>query len=325
MARNRPILWLAFGATALLTIPLWVRSDFYLHLLDEAIIYIICVVGLNIIIGETGQISLGHAAFLGVGAYTAAILGTRLHWNFWAGTLAAALLTTVLAVVLGYPTLKLKGHYLAIATIGLGEIMRLIFNNWRSLTGGFDGIAEIPPPVFFGYVIQGNVPFYYLLLVFAAAMTFLAVRIKQSTFGLAMIAVRDNEIAAETTGIRISGHKILAFSLSGLYAGVAGSLYAHFFAYIAPDTFDTSLSIVFLAMLIVGGIGRVSGAVVGAFLLTLLPELLRFLEEYYMVLYSVVVILTVVFMPMGIVGRIARWQQSRQAAMTPVAEEVPRG
>jgi branched-chain amino acid transport system permease protein len=308
MSRRAWRLAISVGILVVLSMPWWVTSAFYLRLINSAGITIIAVVGLNFLTGETGQISLGHAGFMGIGAYTAAILETAYHWGFWSGTLAAAVMTTVIAIVIGFPTLRLKGHYLAIATLGLGQILSLVFSNWRRVTNGFDGIGQIPEPHIFGVVIGNDFAFYYLITLFVAAFVFLAVRIKATNFGRAMIAVRDNEMAAEAMGISATAHKMLAFSLSGMYAGIAGSLYAHLFTYISPDAFNLDLSITFFAMLILGGLGSIPGSVIAAVFLTLLPEWLRFLEQYYMVLYGAIIILVIVYMPQGIIGVLKDWR-----------------
>ena len=325
MSRQAQWIGTIVGLLVALSIPWWVTSSFYMRLINFSGITIIAVVGLNFITGETGQISLGHAAFFGIGAYTAAILGTVFHWNFWMGTVAAGAVTTTIAIIIGFPTLRLKGHYLAIATIGLGEIIRLVFNNWRSVTNGFDGIGEIPEPHVLGFAIGSDFRFYYLIAAFVAAFILLAARIKATGFGRAMIAVRDNEMAAEAMGISPTTHKMLAFALSGLYAGVAGSLYAHLFTYISPDAFNLDLSIIFFAMLILGGLGSILGSAIAAVFLTLLPEWLRFLEEYYMVLYGAIVILTIVYMPRGIIGMLTDWHQWRVTRTTRSAESVHGG
>jgi branched-chain amino acid transport system permease protein len=324
---SRQARWLSIGVGLLfiLSIPLWVTSSFYLRLVNLSGITIIAVVGLNFLTGETGQISLGHAGLMGIGAYTAAILETAHHWEFWSGTLAAGVITTAIAIIIGYPTLRLKGHYLAIATLGLGQILWLIFSNWRSVTNGFDGIGQIPEPHIFGFSIANDFAFYYLITVFVAAFVYLAIRIKASSFGLAMIAVRDNEMAAEAMGISATTHKVLAFSLSGLYAGVAGSLYAHLFTYISPDAFTLDLSILFFAMLILGGLGSILGSMIAAVFLTLLPEWLRFLDQYYMVLYGAIIILVIVYMPQGIMGVLKDWRRWKLFRATQPSEPLHGG
>lgn len=287
----------------LLAYPWLVPGDYLLRIGNIVLIYAVLALGLNFTVGWTGQVSLGHAAFWGIGAYTTAIL-TAKHaaWSAWPVLVLAALLAGLTGVLLGLPTLRLKGHYLALATIGFGEVVQLVFNNWRPVTGGADGISGIPPLSIAGLAFDTETRAYYLLLAAVVLVTVGALRLRRSTFGRAFMAVRDNELAAEVAGVPTTRVKTLAFALSAVYAGLAGGLYAHLLRYISPDIFGFEQSLLVLSMLVVGGLGSLAGALVGALVGVALPEALRIFGVYYMAVYALVVIFAIVFMPMGIVG-----------------------
>ncbi len=300
-------------ALAVLTFPFYVPTDFLMHLGNLALINAIVVVGYNIILGYCGQISLGHAAFFGLGAYVSALLSVDGHISFWICLPLAGLAAAALGVLVGLPSLKLKGHYLAIATIGMGVIVELVLTNWTPVTHGAVGIRGIPTPSFLGLAINSEERFFYLILTIVVLMVLFARRIRDSKYGRAFNAVRNSEVAAEACGLNSTIVKVLAFSLSALFAGIAGSLYAHWATYISPDTFNFDQSAAFLIMLLIGGNGRITGAMVGAVILTYLPELLLPLQNYYMLIYGAGVVLMVIYMPDGIVGSICRTLARRQA------------
>ncbi len=305
---------------AILLAPLALRSNgFYMHLANLSVIFAVAVVGYNICFGDAGQISLGHAGFFALGAYSTALLTVDWHLPVVAGILLAAILPTAVAAVVGVPCLKLRGHYLALATVGLGEIVRLVAQNWDAVTHGTQGVRNIPKLALGGIAVQTEFGFYYVaigcLVVFAAA----AVRLGRSRFGVALKAVRDDELAARCSGLPAVRLKVLAFSISALYAGVAGALYAHLNGYVSPDFFNFDLSILFLIMLIVGGIRSIAGCVLGSVILTFLPELLRFAQLWYLLIYGVAVILMVVYLPGGLVGAARRLVWTRLAPLAQAA------
>lgn len=288
---------------ALLTlVPFVYKTDYYISLMIQVGIYVIMVLGLNIILGLAGQMSLAMAAFWGIGAYTSALLTTGLHINFWLAFPLSGLMAAVFGVLLGIPSLKVKGHYLAMVTIGFGEITRLVLMNYASLTGGPNGISNIPNVAIGGLVLSTPSKYYYLVL----AVVFLAVlfffRLRKSKVGRAFIAIRDNETIAKTMGINTTFYKVLAFCMSAFWAGIAGSLYAHFFSYINPSTFIFGESVKMLCMLFIGGSGTLAGPIVGSLLLVMLPEWVRFMKDFYMTFYGAGVALMMIFMPTGIVG-----------------------
>ncbi|MBI2879972.1 MAG: branched-chain amino acid ABC transporter ATP-binding protein/permease [Candidatus Tectomicrobia bacterium] len=312
-------LFLLFLAAALVA-PLFMPGRYYLRLSSIALIYVILVVSLNIVLGYTGQLALGHAGFFGIGSYASALLTTSGGQSFWVGLVAAALLSAVAGLLVGMPTLRLKGHYLALATLGFGEIMKHIFFNWQAVTRGMDGISGMPPPSLGAMSIETDVQFYYFILAFVLLSMLFSRRLERSRFGRAFMAVRDAEVAAEAMGINSTRTKVLAFTLSAAVAGVGGSLYAHLFAYISPDVYTFEVSASVLTMLLIGGMGSLSGAVVGGVLLTFLPEWLRFLKTYYMLIYGAGIVAMVVFMPAGIVGLLRRLRAREETGPAGSAE-----
>jgi branched-chain amino acid transport system permease protein len=297
----RPV-GLLLVAVALLTLPLYVRSPYILRLANVAAIWAIVVLGLHFILGMTGQISIGHGAFFGIGAYTSALLTVDLGCSFWLALPVSCLMSGLFGVLLGFPAIKIRTHYLALVTIGFQEIFRLVMMNWTSFTHGASGISRIPAPTFFGLSLSSDLRYYYLVLPILLLAVWSAARISGSSVGRAMKAVREREVAAQTLGINLRSMKVLAFSLGAAYAGLGGSLYAHLATYINADSFTIGESINALIMVLIGGIGSVAGAVIGAIVITLLPEALRFIRGYHMLVFSIALIALMVFMPRGILG-----------------------
>ena len=293
-------------AVAIAVFPLAVSSNYWLNLANMSISLSVACLGLNILLGYTGQICLAQAAFWGIGAYTSALLTTKLGCPVWIGMIASFAVAALFGVLLGVPSLKLSGHYLAVVTIGFGFIVQLLLTNWIDLTNGADGITQIPSPAVFGFLFDTPTKFFYFAAVILVLLTLACIHLKNSRVGRALLAIRQNEMAAETTGIHTTYFKIMAFALSSGYAGFGGSLFAHSGAhYISPDTFSFDQSVMFLAMTVLGGDGSAVGAIVGATLLSLLPELLRSLKDTYMMVYAAGIILIMIFMPGGIANLIA--------------------
>jgi branched-chain amino acid transport system permease protein len=301
MASGRAV-WIAGLVAVLALVPAFVHSDYILTLLDLAGIYAIAVMGLGILLGFTGQMSLAQAAFLGIGAYTSGYVTTHLGWSVWVAMPLAVLLSALVGLVVGYPCLRLSGHYLALATIGFGIIAQLVLINWKDVTNGSDGMTGIPPPQIGPWVLDTYGKYYYLVLAAVLVCAYVAWRIKTTRVGRALHAIRENEIAARATGIDATRYKIVAFVLAGAYAGLAGSLLAHDIKFVSPDSYSFDQSVVFLVMLILGGSSSISGAIIGALLLTMLPEVLRPLKSSYIMVYGAAVIAMIVFMPQGLVG-----------------------
>ncbi len=302
--------------------PRVLRSNYWLNLVNLSISFSIACLGLNIVLGYAGQLSLAQAAFWGVGAYTSALLTTRLGLPVWPSMICAFLVAGLFGVLLGIPTLKLSGHYLAMATIGFGIILQIILINAIGLTGGSDGITGIPSPRIGPIVFKDPGTFFYPAALCLVFFTWAAIRLKRSRMGRALLAIRGNEMAAETTGIDTTMCKITAFALSAAYAGFGGALFAHSGShYISPDTFSFDQSVIFLAMAVLGGNGSAVGAIVGATLLALVPEVLRFLQRYYLMVYGAGIVAIIVFMPGGIASLAATlplMQRLRASRKTPV-------
>jgi branched-chain amino acid transport system permease protein len=296
---------------AVLLLPRMVTSSYWLNLINLSISFSIACIGLNIVLGYAGQLSLAQAAFWGVGAYTSALLTTQLGVPVWVGMFAAFFMAALFGVLLGIPTLKLSGHYLAMATIGFGIILQLILVNAIWLTKGSDGITKIPSPWIGSLELKDPGDFFYVAAISLILFTWGAIHLKDSRVGRAFMAIRENEMAAETTGVDTTYYKIMAFALSAGYAGFGGWLFAHSCShYISPDTFSFDQSVMLLVMAGLGGNGSAIGSIVGAVLLTLLPEVLRFLKNSYMMVYAAGIVLIMIFMPSGIAGLVSNMRVS---------------
>jgi branched-chain amino acid transport system permease protein len=277
-----------------------------LFVCDLAMIYAVVALGLNLLMGYGGQISVGHAAFFGIGAYVSAILSVDFGWSFWTALPMALAVSAAFGLLLGLPTLRVRGHYLILATLGFGEIVRLVLQNWQQVTKGPTGIVGIPPVNLFGVVLQSERQFYYLALVFLVLALLTTWRLVRTRMGRELISVRDNELAAELMGVDTVRVKLFAFGTSAAFAGVAGSLYAHMSGSISPDVFTFEVSVAVLIMVMLGGAATIFGPVLGALLLTALPELLRDFKEFYLLFYGVGILLLSIFLPNGLAGLVQR-------------------
>jgi branched-chain amino acid transport system permease protein len=294
-----------------LSLPLWL-PHYPLHLACTVGIFVILSVSLNIVVGFAGQISLGHAAFFAVGAYTSSLLAVKFGIPFWFGIFVAGMVSSVFGILLGVPTLRVRDIYLSVVTICFGLMVQLALVNLESITGGARGIYGIPRPSIAGFSFVTPQSFYYIVLFFALFTIFSALRLLRSRFGRAFLSIRENELAAETVGIRTTYYKILAFAISSFYAGMAGSLYAHYVSYINPDAFTFGTSVDVLVMIVIGGLGNVWGSVIGAIVITLLPEYLRFMQQYYRAVFGIGLVLMMVFMRSGVISVFQRipWGRS---------------
>jgi branched-chain amino acid transport system permease protein len=272
-------------------------------------IYTIIVVGLNLLMGYAGQISLGHAGFFGIGAYCSGLLNVKLGLSPWVTAAMAIIFTAGIAYLIGIPTLRLKGHYLAMATLGFGEVIFVVLSKLDWLTGDPDGLPGIK--AFSIWRLQFNSNFaigqYCLAWLVALIVLILSLNITSSRVGRAFRAIHGSEIAASGMGVDIAKYKVQVFVLSAVYAAVAGCLYAHFRAFIAPSTFHLQTSIRLVTMVVVGGMGNIWGAVLGATLLTWLPEWLTVVEEYDIMVYGMLLMGAMIFMSDGLVGRLPIW------------------
>ena len=304
---------LAAVAAAVVAIPLLTQDAYIIQLLNIAILNTIVVLGLNFVTGWAGQINFGQAAFYGLGAYATAI-ATKSGLPWITAPFLSVIVVIAASLMLGLPTMRLRTHYLAMTTIGFGEIIRLIIVHWEPVTGGTSGLRAIPPISVFGFGPQGQVQHYYLLIATLAIAVIVAIRVRQSALGRAMIATRDSEIAAEQSGVDTTRTKLLAFMIGAVYAGLAGCLYASSIRFISPDSFSGTQAILLMTMLIVGGMGSIAGSICGAVALTLLPEALRFLGQWYLVLYGLGVIAVIVLAPGGLASLASLLQLRRAGA-----------
>lgn len=284
-------------------IPLINRNTYHLDLLTTVGIYALLAMGLNVSVGMTGLLNLGYAAFFAIGAYAYALLNIHWHWPFWAGLPAAGIFSMAFGFLIGMPSIRVRGDYLAITTLGFGEIVRITFNNLDSWTGGPNGLLGISRPNFFGYAFSVNpTPYYYLVLALLALTAFFLFRMTSSKIGRALVAIREDELAASCMGVPVLHVKLLAFGVSSFIAGIAGAVFASKQTIVTPDSFDFVLSVLLLAMVVLGGMGSLWGAILGAVTLGLLPELLRSFAAYRMLLFGLLMILMMVFRPQGILG-----------------------
>ncbi|SCZ07882.1 branched-chain amino acid ABC transporter permease [Alkaliphilus peptidifermentans] len=268
-----------------------------------ALIYVVLALSLNMVIGFAGQLSMGHSAFFGIGAYVVALLTVSYSVSFWIAMLMAGIVAAIFGFILGIPTLRLKGDYLAITTIGFAEIVRLVLVNWTNVTRGPAGIPGIPSPRIFGLVLRSNVAYYYIILILAALTVFVSYRLLHSRLGLGLIAVKDDEIAADAMGVNSTNLKILAFVLGGAIAGVAGGFFASFIRYVNPDNFTYMESVLILCMVVLGGVGSIPGVIIGAVVLTVLPEALRDISTYRYAVYGLLLIVMMIIRPQGMVSK----------------------
>lgn len=316
---NQTLRW-ALGALAALFLPLIWPNPYHLDVLTNALLYALLALGLNLIVGLTGVLHLGYAAFFAIGAYTYGLLNVHLGCPFWLGMAPAAVVAGLSGVALGIPALRVRGDYLAIVTLGFGEIVRIAFTNLEAWTGGPNGLLGIDHPRLWfpsqGVIDFGvaSAPYYYLVCVATALVAGVCVRMSRSRIGRAWRAIREDELAASCMGIPVLHLKLLAQGCGGAIAGIAGAIFAAKQGTVTPDSFDFILSVMVLAMVVLGGLGSVRGAIVGALLLGSLPELLRGFEQYRMLLFGLAMILMMRLRPQGFFGT---FQAARQSYAPP--------
>jgi len=274
-------LWLWIGILFLFAIVPFVSSPYFLHVLNTVGIVSIAAVGLNILIGYTGQISLGHGAFIGVGAYAAAILATSVNMPFLLTLPLAGLVSALVGMIFGIPSGRLKGLYLTIATLAGQIIVEYVLIHWESLTKGTMGIT-LPSPSVLGIKLSSDLEFFYIIFISFVIMILIAVNLMRTKYGRAFIAIRDNDRAAEGMGIPIFRYKLLSFGISSFYAGFAGALWAYYMVSITSEPFNLGLSVEYIAMVIIGGLGSITGSIFGAVFITFLNEILRWLTDIMM-------------------------------------------
>lgn len=297
------------AAVVVMVAPSLVTGSFWQRVVVLALFNVALAMSLNLVIGYTGLLALGHGAFFGIGAYTSAVLTTTYEWGFWAAFLVAGIAAAACGVLLAAITLRLRGHYLAIATLGFAVIVYQVMMNWIDVTRGPLGIPGVPSPPNIplgnGTELDFGLPAAYIYLAggFAIVCYVLIRRIVRSPMGDALRAVREDEISAKSLGIRSFAWKCFAFTVAAFVAGLTGSLYAGYLGILEPSTFVLTVSFTLLAMVIVGGAGTLAGPVIGALVLTIVPEALRAVgPEYRMILYGIALTLCVVFFPQGLAG-----------------------
>jgi len=284
--------------------------EYLIHILIISGIYIILSLSLNLIVGFTGLAALGHIAFACVGAYTSSLLALNLGVSPWIGLIIGAIFASVLGAIVSFPSLRLKGDYLAIATFGLGVIVYSIAKNWVGLTRGPMGLPGIPAFKIFGYEIN-NVWAYLVLVLIFVVITYVVIRnITKSPFGRILTAVREDEIATEAIGKNVNKYKLIVFVVGAFFAGIAGSLYAHYITFIDPSSFTIMESIAVLLMVVFGGMASLGGSFIGASVLIIFPELLRFLgmpssvaAPLRQMIYGLLLIILMIWRPQGLIGK----------------------
>jgi branched-chain amino acid transport system permease protein len=283
-------------------LPLVISNQYYIQVLIFIGIYIILTLSLNLLNGYVGLLSIGHAAFYGIGAYASAKLAMEAGLPFPLAMLGAGAVAGGFGYLIAKPTLRLSGIYMTLATLGFNMIFFLVLQNWMSFTNGPLGIMDIPAPSIFGYAIESRIQYYYLVF-FLVLLTIASMhRLMTCRFGRALVSIRENELAAEAMGVNTTKYKIQAFVLAAFYAGIAGSYYAHFVKFISPDSFYIYESFILLAMLAFGGQGNLIGPVVGAAVLIIVPELFRFLQEYRMLVYGGILVIMMLVRRQGLLG-----------------------
>jgi len=287
--------------TVALLLPLVFPDNYYVTVVGvAAALHAILAVSLNLLMGYAGQISLGHAGFFGIGAYMSAILTTRYGWNPWPAILAGLCVTGIIAFILARPILRLKGHYLAMATLGLGIIINIVLVQAGEFTGGPDGLGEIPTLSFFGWSVDSDLRWYIVTVSVLLIVVWLALNIINSRSGRALRALHGSEVAAEMMGINTTATKTGVFVLAALIASVAGSLFAYQQAFVSPDSFSFFFSIELVTMVVLGGMASTYGAILGAVILTFLPELLVVFEDYEVMIFGAILMLMMIFLPQGL-------------------------
>jgi branched-chain amino acid transport system permease protein len=298
-------LFLLAALAIFIALPQLITVKYYLHLCILALIWVIMAQGQNLIQGYTGYVSIVQAGFMGIGAYSSALMGSHFGLPVGMTIILAPLVTAVFALVAGYPSLRVKGHYFAIVTLAFNMVIFIVLLNFTQLTNGEAGISGIPKP---GYGRGAMIDFYdrevyyYFVLAIAVVMTALAAVIVKSRVGQILLAIRQNEDLVASVGVAAWRYKLFAFVISAMFAGLAGALYAHYQSFINPEIFGVAQSMDAILAVIIGGSGTLTGPVIGAFFVVFLPEYLRFADSFRLILYGLILVLATIFMPRGIVG-----------------------
>jgi branched-chain amino acid transport system permease protein len=301
---------LGLGFLLLLIFPHIAANRYQVHIVNMAGLYILLSLGFNLTMGYCGQVNLATGAFMAMGAYTAALLNTRLGMPFWVNLPLGMALAGLTGALIALPMLKVRAHYLALVTIGLAETINIIIVNETWLTEGPLGISGIKMPVLFGFALDRDERFYYLVLACVIIGYLVAQRIVSHRIGRSFKAIRDSDVAARAMGVNVAKYQIMANALCGVYCGVAGVLYAHMNTYISPDIFDQRTALFVQAMTLIGGLGALPGSVVGGLALPLSLEYLRAFKNWQLVGFGLAIMLVVLFMPGGVVGLARRVEEA---------------
>jgi branched-chain amino acid transport system permease protein len=315
--RNTQLLTAAIGG--LLVIAPFVLNDQYISALVLAAIYTVVTAGLNLFMGYTGQISFGHNAFAAIGGYVSAILSMQTGWSPCTTMIIAAAAAAAVALVVGYPTLRLRGHYLAMATLALGLIATEIATQWKTMTQGLFGISAIPAFGIGSWSLSSDLSFYIAYWMIAGVAIAVTYQVTHSRVGLAFRALATNEDAAQSLGVNVARFKLIAFVISAVFASIGGSMLAHYVTYISPEVFGLYMVVLIFTMLFVGGISTTLGPLIGAVIITIFPEVLRQFHSARELLYGLVLLLILLFAPRGVFGlgsAAVRWVRGRHVEST---------
>jgi len=311
---RKDMIWLGCFFALLMLAPAALPNNYFLTILILGCLHSLNAVGLCLLVGHAGQISLGHAGFYGLAAYSSAWLSATAGWPVEASMLAGVALTVAVSFLIGMPSLKLKGHYLAMATLGFGIILSILFTETVDITGGPSGFVGIPRLSFFGHEVKKDLGLYRIVAGVLCLAVWLAFNLLHSRIGRALRALHTSEKAAQAMGVDIARYKLFVFVLSAAFSAVAGVLYAHYLTFIAPSSFGFMFSVELIVMVVLGGMVSVPGAIVGAFFVTVLPEFLRAFENVEVVLFGAILILCMMFLPDGMAGGWNRlWARVRRA------------
>lgn len=320
IASHEPIINMVALITAI-ALPLLINQRYFTTIAINCALYATLALSLNLITGYMGTTSLGHAAFYGIGSYTAAILATRYNLSFVFTFLAAAVVAGAFGFLLGLPTLRIKGRYFAIVTLGFCEITRIVELNWMSLTRGPMGIPFIPSFIVFGKKFSTSMNKYIIALGMLLIAIYIVSAIINSRIGRAIRAIKDDELASEANGVNVFRYRLVVFSLSSAIAGMAGAFYAHHMSFIDPKAFTFDQSILILSMIILGGMGSIQGSIIGAIALAAAPELLRGLVQYRQIIYGALIVFMVITRPSGLLGNINLEHVRQRDSLAKLGEE----
>lgn len=319
--------FIGIGVVALLVFPFVATTPYQIHILNLSGIYILVSFGLNIAMGFAGQFNLAMGALWGVGSYTAAILNTQAGTPFWLTLPAAIIVTGLVGALVGLPSLKVRSHYLAIVTIGLGQVINILMLNLEPFTGGALGIGNIKKPSLFGFLIGDDKSFYFLILFVVILGYVIARQIVGHRIGRTFRAIRDDYQAAKAMGVNTAFYQILAFVISAAYAGAAGALFAHLNSYISPDIYEFKSTLFVMTMTMVGGMGSLVGSIGGGLALPILNEYLRVIKDWQKVAYGLSIMMVVLFMPGGVIELTRRMRNTRKIrwpwSRKPLVESTP--